>query len=46
MAKEDDLRWPTLKDIIDAAAAFVNPVLDGELNAAWSPLTWTWQKRG
>jgi hypothetical protein len=45
MAKEDELQWQTLRDITDAAAAFVNPVLHGELNAVWSPLTWTWQKR-
>ncbi len=45
MAKQDALQWQTLKDITDAAAAFVNPVLAREVDAVWSPLAWAWQKR-
>lgn len=42
MAREDQLAWPTLDDVTKAAKAFLNPVLAGDLNAAWSPDTWTW----
>jgi hypothetical protein len=42
MAREDRLVWPTLDDVTKAAKAFLDPVLAGDLDAAWSPDTWTW----
>jgi hypothetical protein len=42
MAREDRLAWPTLDDVTKAARAFLDPVLAGDLDAAWSPDTWTW----
>jgi hypothetical protein len=43
MAREDQLAWPTLDDVTKAAKAFLDPVLAGDLDAAWSPETWTWK---
>jgi len=45
MAREDQLAWPTLDEVTKAAKAFLDPVLAGALDAAWSPGTWTWGKR-
>lgn len=42
MAREDQLAWPTLDDVTKAAKAFLDPVLAGDLDAAWSSETWTW----
>ena len=42
MAREDQLAWPTLDEVTQAAKAFLDPVLAGGLDAAWSPETWTW----
>jgi predicted nucleotidyltransferase component of viral defense system len=42
MAREDQLAWPTLDEVTKAAKAFLDPVLAGDLDAAWSPETWTW----
>lgn len=44
MAREDQLAWATLEDVTKAAKAFLDPVLAGDLDAAWSPETWTWGK--
>lgn len=44
MAQEDQLAWPTLDAVTKAAKAFLDPVLAGDLDAAWSPDTWTWGK--
>jgi hypothetical protein len=45
MAREDQLAWPTLDAVTKAAKAFLDPVLAGDLDAAWSPETWTWGSR-
>lgn len=42
MAREDQLAWPTLDEVTKAAKAFLDPVLAGDLDAAWSPERWTW----
>jgi len=42
MAREDQLAWPTLDEVAKVAKAFLDPVLAGDLDAAWSPETWTW----
>ena len=41
MAREGQLAWPTLEEVTKAKA-FLDPVLAGALDAAWSPETWTW----
>lgn len=43
MAREDELTWTTLDEVTLAAKAFLDPVLAGDLDAAWSPETWTWR---
>lgn len=42
MAREDQLAWASLDEVAKAAKAFLDPVLAGELDAAWSPSTWSW----
>lgn len=42
MAREDELAWPTLDDVIAAVRAFLDPVLSGELDATWTPVEWRW----
>lgn len=42
MAREDRLAWATLEEVTKVAKAFLDPVLTGDLDAAWSPETWTW----
>ena len=37
MAREDQLAWPTLDEVTEAAKAFLDPVLAGELDAVWDP---------
>jgi hypothetical protein len=32
----------TLDEVAKAAKAFLDPVLAGDLDAAWNPATWTW----
>lgn len=45
MAENDQLRWATLGDVTAAAQAFLDPVLDGSLDAEWNPETWRWERR-
>jgi len=45
MAREDQLDWPTVDDVTQAARAFLDPVLAGGLDATWSPDRWTWTGR-
>jgi hypothetical protein len=44
MAREDQLAWPTLDAVTKAAKAFLDPVLAGNLDAVWSPASWTWSR--
>jgi hypothetical protein len=44
MAREDQLAWPTLDDVRKVTKAFLDPVLAGDLDGAWSPETWTWAR--
>jgi len=44
LAREDELAWPTLAEVTAAARAFLDPVLAGELDAAWSPGAWAWRR--
>ncbi len=43
MAREDQLTWPTLDDVTQAAQAFLDPVLAGGLDATWEPEGWSWR---
>ena len=42
MAREDQLPWSTLEEVTLAVRGFLDPVLAGELDAAWDPRAWTW----
>lgn len=44
MAREDELAWPTLDAVAKAAQAFMDPVLEGALDATWDPVAWTWRR--
>jgi predicted nucleotidyltransferase component of viral defense system len=44
MARDDELPWPTLDEVTQAAKAFLDPVLAGDLDAVWSPETWMWTR--
>lgn len=44
MAREDLLVWPTLDEVTQAAKAFLDPALAGDVDLVWSPETWTWGK--
>jgi hypothetical protein len=45
MAREDQLAWPTLDDVMKAAQSFLDPVLAGGLDATWAPAEWNWNAR-
>lgn len=42
MARDNQLRWPTLAQVTAAARTFLDPALSGPLDAVWRPDTWTW----
>jgi len=43
MARDNRLIWSTLDEVTDAARAFLDPVLSGELGASWAPDEWKWK---
>jgi hypothetical protein len=43
MAREDQLAWRTLDEVTRGAKAFLDPVLAGDLEAAWDPAVWSWR---
>jgi hypothetical protein len=43
LAREDQLRWPTLADAFEAARAFLDPVLAAPDGAMWDPTAWRWK---
>lgn len=45
MAREDGLVWSTIEEVTAAAKGFLDPVLAGELDAAWAPARWAWRVR-
>lgn len=45
MAREDQLAWPTLDAVTNAARTFLDPVLAGELDAIWNPALAAWERR-
>jgi len=42
MAYTDQLAWPTLAVVTEAAKAFLDPILAGEREARWDPTFWRW----
>lgn len=46
MAREDELQWTTLEEVTAAARTFLDPVLGGDLESAWDPAAWRWNKPG
>jgi hypothetical protein len=42
MAREDQLAWATLGDVTKAVQSFLDPLLEGGLDATWNPTTWGW----
>jgi len=42
LAEEDALPWTTLAAVIEAARAFLDPVLRGDDLKRWSPARWRW----
>jgi predicted nucleotidyltransferase component of viral defense system len=45
MAREDQLAWPTLDAVTNAARTFLDPVLAGEIDAMWNPEIAAWERR-
>ncbi len=45
MARENELVWPALSDVTEAARQFLDPVLAAELDATWEPRHWSWHSR-
>jgi hypothetical protein len=45
MAREDQLAWTSLDEVMKAAKAFLDPVLAGDVDAIWSPESWAWDRR-
>ena len=43
MAREDQLVWPTLDEVTQAAQSFLDPVLAGALDGTWEPERWSWR---
>ena len=43
LARNLDLSWPTVVEAWQAAAEFLNPVLQGTAKGGWNPESWTWQ---
>ncbi len=42
MVRQLNLGWPTLEEAAEAAARFLNPVLQGTATGKWDPGTWQW----
>jgi len=42
MAREDQLVWATLGDVTKAVQSFLDPLLEGGLDATWIPTNWGW----
>jgi hypothetical protein len=45
MARADALPWPDLAAVTEAARRFLEPVLEGHLDAVWEPAEAVWQHR-
>lgn len=45
MAKEDELPWPTLAAVTEAARAFLDPILAEDRDGRWNATEWAWRWR-
>jgi hypothetical protein len=43
MARDEQLSWATLDDVLAATQAFLDPVLAGALDATWDLFVWSWR---
>jgi len=43
MAREDQLAWPSLDDVTNAARSFLDPVLADKAAVIWNPESWKWK---
>lgn len=43
LVRELNLGWSTSDEAWEAAARFLNPVLDGTANGTWHPTAWAWK---
>ena len=42
IAREDELIWRSIDELVTVVRGFIDPVLVGD-NGAWNPKSWTWQ---
>ena len=42
MAQDNQLPWPTLEKVTEAAKRFLDPALEGASITRWAPETWSW----
>lgn len=42
LARDDQLAWLTIEEVVLAARAFLDPVLQGHAVHTWTPSTWSW----
>ncbi len=45
LAREDELAWKTIAEVVAAARAFLNPILGSDVDAVWEPTSWAWRSR-
>nr|WP_255672037.1 nucleotidyl transferase AbiEii/AbiGii toxin family protein [Corallococcus sp. AS-1-6] len=44
LAQDNQLPWPTLEEVTEAAKRFLDPVLEGASITRWDPETWSWNQ--
>jgi hypothetical protein len=44
MARDDELTWRSIDELVAVVRGFIDPVLAGD-SGAWDPESWTWQRR-
>lgn len=42
LAREDQLPWASLDEVLGAVRAFLDPVLADDASGTWSPHSWSW----
>ncbi len=45
LAREDELAWKTVAEVVAAARGFLNPVLATDDDVVWEPTSWEWRSR-
>jgi len=46
LAREDQLPWPSIEELVVAVRTFLDPVLQSEEVDIWGPSTWSWSRSG